>query len=230
MNLKQRIKRAIPPALLNRTLLAMPFLYCTPLVNYETNLMDDHGVEDLLAQLDAALNVGGDVIECGSSRCGASIIMANALRLRASQKTIFACDSFEGFDRDELRKEKAAGLTGVSDRAFTTTSLDYVKAKLRALHVDDIVSPVKGYFKDTLPSLAGPFCFAFIDCDLRESMIYCADTLWPRLASGAIMIFDDYAAADFGGARLAIDDIVARHQLEISSHSLLHRLYSLRKA
>jgi hypothetical protein len=230
MNLKQRIKRIIPPALLNRTLLALPILYRTPLVNYETNLMDGNGVEDLLSRLTAALDVAGDVIECGSSRCGASIIMANALRRRAATRRILACDSFEGFDREELRKERAAGLTNISDQAFTTTSLPYVQAKLRALHVDDIVTPVKGYFKDTLPSLNGPFCFAFIDCDLRESMVYCADTLWPRLASGAIMVFDDYVHAAFGGARLAVDDFVTRHSAEISSHGLLHRLYTVRKA
>jgi predicted O-methyltransferase YrrM len=229
VNLKQRIKRVIPPALLNRTLLALPFLYRTALINYETNA-DSAGVADLLSQLASVLKVEGDVIECGSSRCGASIIMANALRAAGSGKKVYACDSFEGFDRAELRKEKEAGLTAVSERAFTTTSIDYVNAKLRALHVDDIVIPVKGYFKDTLPALGAPFCLAFIDCDLRESMIYCADTLWPRLPTGAVMIFDDYTADDFGGARLAVDEIVAAHRTHIASHGLLQRLYYVRKA
>ena len=229
MNLKQRIKRVIPPALLNRTLLALPFLYRTSLINYETNA-DSAGVADLLSQLEAVLDVQGDIVECGSSRCGASIIMANALRAAGSEKKVYACDSFEGFDREELRKEQQAGLTAISDKAFTSTSYAYVKAKLRALHVDDMVLPVKGYFKDTLPALGGPFCLAFIDCDLRESMIYCADTLWPRLAAGAIMIFDDYTADDFAGARLAIDEIVASHRQDIAGHGLLQRLYYMRKA
>ena len=70
MNLKLKIKRAIPPFVLNNLLLAFPFLYRTKLVNYETNLLENDGIAELLTLLETVLNVEGNIIECGSSRCG----------------------------------------------------------------------------------------------------------------------------------------------------------------
>ncbi len=225
MDWRAAIKQAIPPAFLNRVLLTLPFLYRTRLVYYETSLRDGHGIDDLLSQLHLALGLDGDIIECGSSRCGASAIMANHLRSRQPRKTIFACDSFEGFDRVELARERKAGLTRASEHAFTSTSYEYVQGKLRRLGMDRVVVPVKGYFRDTLPNLNRRFCLALIDCDLRDSILYCAQTLWPRLVPGGRMVFDDYASADFQGARLAVDAFVAAHGLGIEGHGLLRRLY-----
>lgn len=133
MDWRAAVKHAIPPDLLNRVLLAFPFLYRTRLVCYETNLRDGHGIDDLLSQLHLALGLDGDIIECGSSRCGASVIMANRLRSRQPPKTIYACDSFEGLDRVELARERKAGLTRASEHAFTSTSYEYVQGNCAGL-------------------------------------------------------------------------------------------------
>ena len=103
----KKIKPKIPPIIFNNFLLIFPFLYRTKLVNYETDLEENHGIDDLLQQLNMVLNLEGDIIECGSSRCGTSIIIANYLRSKqVYSKMIYACDSFEGFDRYELRQER----------------------------------------------------------------------------------------------------------------------------
>jgi len=229
MHWRSAVKQAIPPAILNRVLLAFPVLYRTRLVCYETTLRDGHGIDDLLSQLDLALGLDGDIIECGCSRCGASAMMANYLRSRQVRRKVYACDSFEGFDRAELAREREAGLTTACDRAFTSTSYEYVQEKLRKLNLGGLVVPVKGYFQHTLPHLNLRLCLALIDCDLRDSILYCAKTLWPRLVPGGRMVFDDYASADFRGARLAVDAFVAAHAAEISEHGPLRRLYYVRR-
>ncbi len=227
---KERVKHAIPPPLLNETLVRFPFLYRTNLIYYETNLRAAGGVDELLEQLETVLNIEGHIIECGSSRCGTSLIMAEYLRRTGVKKKIFACDSFAGFDRAELQREKAAGLTSIAESAFTSTSYQYVRRKIVALGSQDIVTPVKGYFQEVLPDLAGPFCLALVDCDLKESLVYCAETLWPRLSRGGCLLFDDYLAPDFRGAKQGVDLFVTNHRAEISEHRLLKRLYFLRKA
>ncbi len=68
-------------------------------------------------------------------------------------------------------------------------------------------------------------CFAFIDCDLRESITYCAEMIWPVLVPGGIIVFDDYLSQEYKGARLAIDNFISRHYEESSEHKLLQRLY-----
>jgi len=175
------------------------------------------------------LNVEGDIIECGSSRCGASIIMAKYLQTHWVNKKILACDSFEGFDRVELKREQKAGLTTATSKSFTSTSYQYVQKKIAALGFQNVVIPIKGYFQDTLPNLSGPFCLALIDCDLKDSLVYSAETIWPNLLSRGCILFDDYLDAEFRGAKQGVDIFVEKHQAEISEHGLLNRLYYVRK-
>lgn len=229
MTWKAAIKRRIPPALLNSFLLTFPFLYRTGLVYYETNLQEDHGIDELLKQLGMVINIEGNVIECGSSRCGASIIMANYLHSKQIRKIIYACDSFEGFDRMELEKEKKLNLTKGSSKSFTSTSYLYVKRKIEKLGVQDTVIPVKGFFQHSLPQIKSNYCFALIDCDLKESIIYCAETIWPNLMSKGRLVFDDYTSEEFKGARLGIEFFVDKYRNEFLEHGLMNRLYYICK-
>jgi hypothetical protein len=226
--LKVMLKRAVPQRLLNQALLTFPALYHSKLVNYETN-MGRSGLEDLISQLGQAINLPGDIVECGSSRCGASVIMANYCRRRGVKKKIYACDSFQGFDKQELMKERAAGLTSTPMTAFTSTSYDYVRQKMSRLGLEEIVRPVKGYFAETLPQMNVPVCFVLIDCDLADSIAYCAEEMWPHLTSQGRMLFDDYQEDEFRGARLGVDQFVQRYTAQIECHGMLQQLYVIKK-
>ena len=225
MKLKLKVKRAIPPFILNDFLLMFPFLYRTNLVNYETNLQENHGIDELLTLLGMVLRVKGNIIECGSSRCGTSMIMANYLRAKQVSKIIYACDSFRGFDTTELEKEREAGLTKASHKTFTSSSYNYVKRKIKKLGFEDMVIPTRGFFRDTLSEIESNFCFALIDCDLKESIIYCAETIWPKLMNNGCIAFDDYTSEEFRGARAGIECFVNKHESEFSEHGLMNRLY-----
>ncbi len=229
-SLKAKIKARIPTTALNRLLLQFPRLYETGLVDFETNLRSRGGIDDLLGQLLLALSVNGDIIDCGSSRCGSSVIMAKRMQSLRDVRIIYALDSFEGFDRAELAHEREKGLTSATDSAFTSTSFEYVKQKLARLRLSDVVIPVKGYFQQTLPETNGPFALVFIDCDLRDNLTFCAETLWERLTPGGRIVFDDYDADEWQGARVGVDEFVKDHKDEIASYGLLSRLYYVEKA
>lgn len=228
MNWKKAVKKSIPPALLNKILVSFPFLYRTNLVRYEANL-STRVIDELLAQLGEGMKVTGDIAECGSSRCGGSILMANFLRSNGVKKVVYAFDSFEGFDTTELKAEQKLGLTTTTDSAFTSTSLEYVTQKINSLGFAGAVVPVKGYFQKTLPHVTTPLCFAFIDCDLRESVAYCAETLWPLLTSGGRMAFHDYTSVEYKGAKIAVDEFVQSHTEEIGIRGVEDDLYFISK-
>lgn len=232
MSLKAKIKQVIPPVILNNLLLKFPFLYRSKLVHYESNLQRNHGIEDLLKQLDKVLNIEGDIIECGCLSCGTSIIMANYLSLKQiHSKKIYACDSFKGFDKDELAKERKLGLTNSSGKAFTSNSYEYVREKIKKLGLEDIVIPVKGFFKNTLPHLieSKKFSFVLIDCNLKDNTIYCAETIWPNLVKGGCILFDDYQSEGFRGVRIGIEFFVDKYKNEFSEYILMNRLYYIYK-
>lgn len=230
MSMKARLKRVMPPRLYNWVMLAVPHLQRLPMVNYESNL-DAAGLEDMRYLLGQVAALEGHIIECGSSRCGTSILIARYLATLGLRKNVYALDSYEGFEPEELERERNLGLANVSPDAFTSTSYQYVVQKIRKLGYGNVVVPIKGFFEDTLPDLAAStaFCFAFVDCDLRDSMAYCAQTLWPNLVAGGMVAFDDYPAVDFKGARLAVDEFVSEKASEITEHRLLRRLYYVRK-
>lgn len=225
--LKAIVKHTVPQPLLNSVLLTFPFLYRTRLVKYETNL--GSGIDELLAHLGMVVSLDGDIIECGSTYCGTSIIMADYLCSKQVHKVIYACDSFKGFDRAELDKEKEVGWTKTSDKAFTFTSYEYVRRKIKKLGFEGVVIPVEGFFEQTLPSIKGKFCFALIDCDLRDSTVFCMERIWLDLVSGGCIVIDDYANENWKGARLGVDFFINKYGNDISEHGMLHRLYFVRK-
>ena len=230
MNWKAKIKHLIPSSLLNNFLLRFPFLYRTKVANYETNLEEEGGIDELLTQLSKVLDLAGNIIECGSSRCGTSIIMTNYLHLKhINSKLIYACDSFEGFDPIELEREKKEGLTKAPYNAFTSTSYEYVKKKIKKLRLDDTIIPVKGFFNNTLRQIESNYCFALIDCDLKESTIYCAETIWPNLVSKGRVVFDDYNSQEFRGVRKGIKYFINKHKDEVLEYGLMKRLYYICK-
>jgi Macrocin-O-methyltransferase (TylF) len=181
--------------------------------------------------LDTVLHLEGNIIECGSARCGTIIIIASYLRSRGiATKKIYALDLFGGgFDITELEKERNLGLTQVSNKSMTYNSFEYVKKKIGKLGLSDTIIPIKGLFRDTLPGINSKFCLALIDCDLKESTAFCANRTWPNLSKDGVMLFDDYTSEEFKGVRPTVDDFVSEYIGEISEHRLLNRLYYVRK-
>ena len=224
VKIKHRLNHAIPVSLVNRVLLTWPRLYKTKAINFETNLSAT-ATRELLSQIGKVLSVEGNIIECGTARAGATVIIADFLKRANSKKLVYACDSFQGFDRDELQRERKAGWTIVEDDAFTHTSYEYVQNKIKKLRFSETVIPVRGFFQDTLPKLDFNLCFGFIDCDLKESLTYCAEFIWPRLSAGGRIVFDDYTCDYFLAARSAVDAFVEKHASETSEHGLLQELY-----
>ena len=228
MLLKARIARKVPQPVLNSVLLKFPILYKTKFINYESYLGDC--IDELLEKLDDVLGVEGNLIECGSARCGSTVIMAKHLKEKSSNKKIYACDLFgQGLDLDELSNEKELGLTQASDDAFTYNSYEYVQKKIKSLGLSDYIIPVKGLFRNTLTRINDRFCFCLIDCDLSKSITFSAENLWPKLSSNGLILFDDYKAAEFKGAKLAVDAFVTKYESSIAEHGLLERLYFVRK-
>jgi len=226
--LKARIALKVPQPILNGVLLKFPILYKSKFINYESYLGDC--IEELLEKLDSVFGIEGNLIECGCARCGSTVIMAKHLKEKSVNKKIYACDLFGGgFDMDELVVERELGLTAAPNNAFTYNSYEYVQKKIKSLGLSDYIIPIKGLLRDTLPQIDYRFCFCLIDCDLRKSISFSAENLWPKLTSKGLMLFDDYKEAQYKGAKLAVDAFVSKYENSIAEHGLLKRLYFVRK-
>jgi hypothetical protein len=137
--------------------------------------------------------VSGDYAEFGVST-GRTFVEAwrVASAYDGSARRFFAFDSFAG-----LPEAEGVDATGRFSAGEFSQALGAFEARLRRARVPpDRAHIVAGFFADTL---AEPeripleqVALAWVDCDLYSSTVPVLDYLAPRLAQGAVLLFDDW--------------------------------------
>ena len=147
--------------------------------------------------------VEGDVIEAGSWRGGASILMRAALDSLGDARTVWVADSFQGFPSE----------TELDAYDFLAAPLEDVEESFARLGCDRGVRFVPGFFQETLPPLAGRnWAIVRLDADTYEPTQLALRCLYPGLATGGYLILDDYGA--FPECRKAVDEFRAEFGIE----------------
>lgn len=168
-------------------------------------------------ELVLANDVPGDLIETGVWRGGASILMRAVLKANGeTARTVWVADSFEGLPKPDPEQYPA----DAGDQHFTyrelAVPLEQVEENFRCYGLlDSQVRFVKGWFRDTLPTLtAEHFALIRLDGDMYESTIVALESLYPKLSPGGIVIIDDYGAIQ--GCRQAVDDFREKYSISES--------------
>lgn len=122
-------------------------------------------------------------------------------------RTIWGFDSFEGLP------EPNAGLNPTCwTKGMYAAPYDAVAAWLRAVE-RPWLRLVKGWFSDTLPDEPArsidKIAYARIDSDLYESRVDYLRFLEPRLAYGAVLVFDDWQFTNTHGEPRAFKEWAA---------------------
>ena len=166
-------------------------------------------LDDLQHCVESAVRDGveGDVIEAGTWRGGASLLLRATLNsLGERERTVWVADSFQGFP--EVEHDLASGYDLDADLAgcdFLAVAVDEVRASFARFGLEEGVTFVPGFFQDTLPSLPPRrWAIARLDGDSYEATRLSLEALYPNLAVGGYLIVDDYLALD--PCRKAVDD------------------------
>lgn len=159
--------------------------------------------DEFFKWLHTTTGVDGDILEFGVAKGGTTCLMAESLKHFRINKIIHSFDSFQGFDEKEFDKclERRDVNEPHQKKEFRTEehTLHYVRSKLKAFELDQYVNIYPGFFQETLPAFLGDnqerkFCFALVDCDLAESVRFCAETIYSRMSTNATILFDDYGS------------------------------------
>jgi len=151
-------------------------------------------VEDVLAK-----DVPGDLIEAGTWRGGAGILMRAILKAHnVADRGLWLADSFEGLPTPDPKQFPADQFYVDDVPAFLAVGLEQVKRGFSRFQLlDDQVHFVKGWFKDTLPGLKDQrWSVIRIDADMYESTMQALEGLYPNLSAGGHVIVDDYGGLD----------------------------------
>ena len=198
---------------------------------------------ELYKWLEQSVYVSGGILEFGVGTGGTTCLISEYVKSHNIFKSIDSFDSFKGFNPKEFDTNFTNGyVTNLSEKnAFQTTetSFAYVKRKLKAYGLSESVSLHAGFFEDTLPKFLKnndkQYSFALIDCDLASSIEFCANTIFPYISQGGIIVFDDYASLEPNkpdtayspGVRIVVDQFVEQRSPLV--HGYKNGLYHLVK-
>lgn len=155
----------------------------------------------LYTLLKQSLALEGDVVECGVYRGGTAAMMARVIGESGLAKKLYLFDTFGGMPETDAARDWH------QEGDFSDTSLDEVKAFVNAPGIAEFR---QGFIPETFAGLdALKIAFAHIDVDIYRSIINSVEFIWPRLASGGFIVFDDYGFDTCPGARQAVDDFFA---------------------
>jgi len=158
-------------------------------------------------------DVPGDLIETGSWRGGASMLMRATLdSLGATDRTLWVCDSFQGFPERETTEQYdlSADLAACD---FLSIPLEEVRSSFARLGLADGVEFVPGFFDQTLPGLAGrQWSVIRLDGDTHDATRLALDVLYPGLAPGGYLVVDDYRQLE--ECSRAVDEFRLAHGIE----------------
>jgi O-methyltransferase len=173
--------------------------------------------------------VEGAVVECGVWRGGSMMAVAlTLLRLGVNDRDLYLFDTFSGMTEpgDEDVKhtgERAADVLADASRDshdWAVAPLEQVQeAVLGVGYPEDRIHFVQGRVEDTVPAQApAEIALLRLDTDWYSSTKHELVHLYPRLASGGVLIVDDYAY--WQGARQAVDEYIQENDLSL----LLNRI------
>ena len=172
--------------------------------------------------IETTRNLEGTIVECGVWKggmiCGASRFALN----NNINRNFYAFDSFIGFpeptDKDIVAYTNKSALElenwGMKRAPVQLESLNSLLECMELLNIPThIITPVKGWFKDTVPFFTDNIVILRLDGDWYESTKVCLENLYDKVVSGGIIILDDYGY--WKGCKEATDEFLRERKVDV---------------
>ena len=158
-----------------------------------------------------SLDIPGDACEFGCFRGTLSIKFAYALKALGRDKTIYAFDTFEGFQI----ADPSGGALGVGAYSDNDNAFDELTRWSAAIPV----RPVKGDARETCKLLKDKLSFVWLDLDFDILMAPVLDGIWPLLTPETIIGIDDVGRPETPSVAPWVDRITREGKLiELERH------------
>ena len=180
------------------------------------DLQDGLGMATWLDFIKKTEHLEGDILELGIYKGGSTVMGARYLQKLKSKRKIYACDAFIGLPYDDK-----FSLFSHAKGMYSGTSAQLVKDKFKKFDVEEQIEVVEGLFEDTLYEQLSDkkFSFVLVDCDIYDATKFSLEFVYPRLAKGGIIMFDDYDRVNrddpTGGETLAVDEFCEAKKMEV---------------
>lgn len=159
-----------------------------------------------LGKKTATLN--GDIVECGSYNGGSAAILA-----KASNKTIWLFDSFEGLPTPSI--EDGENTINRFYYGWDKGDIDKVHQVFKLLKIKyEKYKIIKGWFHETFPNTKiDNISLLHIDADWYNSVMLSLEKFFDSVVTNGYIVLDDYG--HWEGCRKATDEFICRRNLKV---------------
>ncbi len=180
--------------------------------------------------------IEGDIVECGIGKSRTFQMFSLIMSDQKSKRNLWGFDSFEGFpepspEDDSARKpQKGEWNLLTPELVYRILSMIHLEKDF----IDSYVKLEKGFFEDTLPnSKVSQIALLHLDVDLYDSYKTCLKHLFPKVAEGGVVMFDEYMNGSenerFPGAKKAIDEYFKDTKYKISRDEHCGKYYLIKE-
>ncbi len=150
-------------------------------------LVDKYRCYELWQLAAECSKLNGALIEVGVWRGGSGCLIAKRAQTVGINDNVYLCDTFRGVVKAGERDSRYKG------GEHADSSKEIVEGLIDTLKLDNAKILV-GTFPEETANLIDDkiFRFCHIDVDVYQSAKDIVDWLWPRLAVGGMVVFDDY--------------------------------------
>jgi len=136
-------------------------------------------------------DIPGDVIECGTWKGGSAVNLSLVCKIVGRKLKIY--DSFEGLPEGEKNDREAKHYK----KGDFLGIIDEVRSNITRYGAIECCEFIKGWYKETLPTLDSPVLLVFIDVDLEASLHTCVKYIWPKLVDQGYLFTDECVGTDY---------------------------------
>jgi len=168
----------------------------------DNTLVDLYRCWELWHLLGQTRDLPGDVLEVGAWRGGTGCLLGRRAALLGLGCAVHLCDTFTGV----VKSGEADAC--YSDGEHAETSVPVVESLARSMGLENLAVHVGVFPEDTGAALADRgFRFCHIDVDVYRSGKDVLEWVWPRLATGGVVVFDDFGFASTTGIRKLVHEV-----------------------
>jgi O-methyltransferase len=167
----------------------------------DNTLVDIWRCYELWQLVEQVKGVPGALIEVGVWRGGTGLLIAQRAADLGIDDPVYLCDTFAG-----VVKSSSVD-TYYTDGKHDDTNEGHVRQVLAAAGLTNAELLVGSFPDDSSASVEDTtFRLAHIDVDVYESAASVLEWVWPRLARGGVVVFDDYGFASCPGVTRLVDE------------------------
>ena len=186
-----------------------------------------HALKRFLAHVEffkMTVDLPGDIAELGVFRGMGLFTWANLLEaycIGDRTKVVYGFDNWQGFT--EFAPQDGAALAGSGKTVGGFNPAEYLPELKSAIDIFDAdrfipqkarIKLINGDISETVPRFVTDnpgvrFSLVHFDCDLYKPTRVALETTWDRVVRGGVVLFDEYAIADWPGETAAVDEFLA---------------------